>query len=114
MAAEWPGLRVWVEGRASSRETGPGEADQSGSWELVREGKMDGSGKAALGGRSLYLMKAASRRTQRALPEGAAPNPTGPGLGRTQEGASLSPGRRLFRYLLPSNINSLQSRRSTI
>lgn len=45
--------------------------------------------------RSLYLDKAAGGAMHGALPEGAAPNPTGPRLGWKQERAALLPSPRL-------------------
>jgi len=60
---------------------------------------MEGEGKPARDGWSLYFDKAAGPPQHRALPERGAPNPTGSTLGWKQERARISPGRRLFNDL---------------
>jgi hypothetical protein len=62
----------------------------------VSKGKMEGNGKTARDGRSLYLDKAAGEPRHGALPDGAAPNPIGGRLGWKLERAPVSPGRILF------------------
>jgi len=56
------------------------------------EGKRENSERC----RSLYLEKAAGGAMHSALPDGAAPNPTGPRLGWKQERATLLPSPPLF------------------
>ncbi len=48
---------------------------------------------------SLYLEKATGGAMQGALPETSAPNPMGRRFAWKQEGAALSPGRRLLKKL---------------
>ncbi len=63
---------------------------------LGSEGKMEGNGKTARDGRSLYLDKAAGGPRHGELPDGAAPNPIGGRLGWKLERAPVSPGRKLL------------------
>jgi len=62
----------------------------------VSKGKMEGNGKTARDGRSLYLDKAAGSPRYAALPDGAALNPISGRLSWKQERAAISPGAILL------------------
>ena len=91
-----PQARQGGSGIGDSPQTQSGECLDEGPSAEVWERKIKEAWRNGEGWRSLYCVKAASRPTRDAIPDGAAPNPNGPAPHRKPQSATLSPGRRLL------------------